>query len=142
MLVKMTVDIQGFTTRSDGSTFEYPRRGREVELSREDAVDLINMGYAVPVPTQNVAETTRVKEGDDAEYRMVSAAKLFTRPETTPEPVTIPPEERAQPVVATEPLVHASEQITSPPAPPVPPEPEPIKRGPGRPRKYPRPGED
>jgi hypothetical protein len=137
----MVVDIQGFTVRSDGSTFEYPKRGQTVDLPYEDAVGLIAQGYAVPVPTRNVAETTR-RPADDAEYRMVSAAQVIARPEHQ-EPVAIPSKPAEPPVqpiesaASIQPAVQPAAQVAAP-VQPVEPE---ARRGPGRPRKYPRPGE-
>jgi hypothetical protein len=137
MLVKMSVDLQGFTVRSDGSTFEYPRRGQTVDLPRADAIELISQGYAIPVPTQGAVETTR-QPADDAEYRMVSAAQVIARPEHQ-EPVAIP-SKPVEPAVEPTSPVRATESVA--PAPPAPPAVEPeARRGPGRPRKYPRPGE-
>lgn len=128
MRIRMTVDLQGYTARSDGSIFEWPSRGSEIELEDAHAIELVRQGYAIPIQTRGESETARLSDVDE-EQRMVTSAKLFTRPQSTPpdpilveDSVAVIRETVEPPEPAPEPIAPASE-------PPI------VKRGPGRPRK-------
>lgn len=139
MRVRMVHSVQGFCARSDGTTFEWPPRGQEIDLPDDVARDMIGQGAVVPVVSP-VFETTRQPDTDEEQRGMATAAKLFTRPQS---PATVLDEVRSAPVKAVEPKMpeqddETQEVLGSATVVPAPP---PAKRGPGRPRKYPRPGE-
>lgn len=72
MRIRLLVDIQGFSVRSDGSSFDWPSRGGEVEVDDATAQDMIHSQQAIPVTTLQHGEDTSAKE-DDVEFRQVEA---------------------------------------------------------------------
>jgi hypothetical protein len=85
MRVRMTTDVQGFSTDSRGERFYWPGRGREIDLEDATAHDLIRAGQAVPVSTFRSAETA-TPDASDVEERtgIGTAAHTFARPSGAP----------------------------------------------------------
>ncbi len=125
MRVRMLVDIQGYTIRADGSLFEFPRRGGEVEVDDQAAHDLIHQGYAIPVTTGNLREETTRRPDLDEEQR--TPFDVDIRPTPPPPPAVLteaPATEHLEAVRDTPTAVTVTPAVTA-------------KRGPGRPRKNP-----
>lgn len=143
MRIRLIVDINGFATRSDGSYFDWPGRGGEVDVEDHIAVDMINSQQAVPVSTFGVGEDTSRQHDPTEEQRMGTAGREFVRPQSPPQ-VSLPDAPSPEPVQIELNMgenVDLGADVDLSPDPKIEPylEPQPeatpVKRGPGRPRK-------
>lgn len=129
MRVRMLVEIQGFGVRSDGSRFEWPAKGGEIELEPSTALEMIQQGHAIPISTflgQEVAGGVVVGEEVRARDQVATAATVTARP----------PGKRAAAV--DPPAVAAIDEVSPPGDETVTDEPvAEVRRGPGRPRTRP-----